>query len=139
MFYVTMSIAFFMWFHGNQFDGGSNRHPKEAKENAYEPLELCERHGVSKISQELDNDELEDGGASKDAHENGVVQKALENIDLVHVPRAYLIEHLDVIHRFSNETYVKELAVTTIGSTIECRTKCEDFVMADLPGRRQKC
>jgi len=34
----------------DQFDGSSNRHPKEAKENADEPLELGERRGVSKIS-----------------------------------------------------------------------------------------
>jgi len=83
-----------MRFHRNQFDGSSNGHPEEAKENADKPLELGERCGVGKISQELDKDELDGDGASKDAHENGVLWQSLDNIDLLHVPRAYLIEHL---------------------------------------------
>lgn len=74
-----------MRFHRNQFDGSSNGHPEEAKENADEPLELGERCGVGKISQVLDEDELEGDGAGEDAHENGVLWQALDNIDLLHV------------------------------------------------------
>lgn len=62
---------------------------------------MGERHGVGKISQELDQDELEDNGATEDAHENGVLWQTLQNIDLLHVSRAYLIENLHGMQRFS--------------------------------------
>jgi hypothetical protein len=53
-----------MGFYENQLDliaaAIANRHTKEAEEDADGSLELGQRCGVSKVTQELDQDELED-------------------------------------------------------------------------------
>lgn len=53
-----------------------------------------ERRSVSKSSQELDDYDLADYSAAQDSHKDVVVKYALEDIYLLHLTRAYLIEDL---------------------------------------------
>lgn len=101
----STSVVFFTRFYGNQLDGSSDGHPEEAEEDADEPLELGQRCGVGEVAQELHQDELEDDGASEDTHENGVLLRALQNVDLLHLSRTYLVEHLRSIQQIRTETY----------------------------------
>lgn len=78
----------------NELDDDGDWHPDEAKEHAGEPLETGERRRVRKLAEELDHDELEDDRAGEDTHEDIVLQHALQHIELLHLPRTYLIEHL---------------------------------------------
>ena len=78
----------------NELDDDGDRHSDEAQEHAGKPLEAGERRRVGKLAEELDHDELEDDRAAEDTHEDIVLQHALEHIELLHLPRTYLIEHL---------------------------------------------
>ena len=60
---------------------------------------------VSELAQELHHDELEDDRAGEDSHEDIVPRHALEYVDLFHLPRAYLIKHLE--QHISNQNRIE--------------------------------
>lgn len=79
---------------GKKLDNGRDGHPNEAKENTGNPLQPGEGYRVRKLAEELHHDELEDDRAGENTQENVVLQYAPQHVDLLHLPGAYLIEHL---------------------------------------------
>ena len=80
--------------HWDQLDDGSDWHAQESDEDAEKPLCRSERSCVCEITKKFNYYNLEGDGTGKDTHKHIIPQHAFEDINLLHLSGAYLIENL---------------------------------------------
>lgn len=85
------SIVRFNW---NALEDGADDQADGSEADAHQPQLPAEWDGAGKGAEELDDHHLERYRRGYDSDEDPVAEHAAEDVDLLHLPAVYLVEHL---------------------------------------------